>query len=242
MDHPTFAEPSVYCGTCGSMCSIMNTRVSAKGNKTFRCLKCCTRVTQLFRQHGCWPTPEFKQLSVPDQKKFFQDIATVTSAAELRTKTEEYFEKFNTSQDFYEESGQFNPLSVWDRMGFSTEDIVAKSVEADKAIHPVLGPVYRVKLLTKGSKGSMGWTRKSAVDATTKRRKTSGSLGSGASATAVAAAAAAKDTSVEESDAGSDSSSSSSSSSSGGKTTEKNAKKAKKDKNTKKGEEGKERE
>ena len=155
--HPTFAEPSVYCGNCDSMCSIMNTRVLAKGNKTFRCLKCCTRVTQLFRQHGHWPTPEFKQLSVPDQKKFFQDIATVASAAELlRAKTEEYFEKFNTSQDFYEESGQFLPLSVWDRKGFSTEDIVANSVEADTAIHPVLGPVYRVKLLTKGSKGSIG--------------------------------------------------------------------------------------
>lgn len=45
----------------------------------------------------------------------------------------------------YVDGGEYLPLSVWRNRGFDTERIEARTVEADKMMHPVLGLCYRVK-------------------------------------------------------------------------------------------------
>ena len=48
------------------------------------------------------------------------------------------------------------PLNVWATRGFDAEAIRNNSAPADKMVHPVLGDVYRVAILSSGSKGEEG--------------------------------------------------------------------------------------
>ena len=62
-------------------------------------------------------------------------------------------EKRKQAEKHYAEEGEFLPLSVWERRGFNAQDIEANTAAADVAVHPVLGKVYRVSIMSSGSGG-----------------------------------------------------------------------------------------
>ena len=81
--------------------------------------------------------------------------------------------KYEVHEQFYEDAGQFLPMSVWANKGFDTSMILERSSAADRRMHPVLGETFRVKLLTTGTKGMEGSRREDvALTKTRKRLKT----------------------------------------------------------------------
>jgi hypothetical protein len=77
---------------------------------------------------------------------------------ELKQYCARKFQKVEQHQQYYEDGGQFLPLSVWERKGFPVADIEAKSLPSDRRTHPVLGNTYRVAIMGSGQRGFKGTT------------------------------------------------------------------------------------
>ncbi len=54
---------NVYCATCKMFVSYKKCRVLSKTTGTWRCSSCSTKMVQLRRLHGSWPTAEFSMLT-----------------------------------------------------------------------------------------------------------------------------------------------------------------------------------
>ena len=227
-----FPEMTLHCQTCGSRCQLSRMRCRGKSCASWECLNCGTKSTQLRRVFGKWPIGEFVEMEPDEQKAFFSDIGGMSMEA-LKQHCERTFSKTESHGKFYEERGQFLPLSVWAARGFPVEDIEAKSHASDRRFHDVLGSTYRVALMSSGSKG---WKGSSSTDALNKRSKAAALTDDhepDAAAAAAAVAAAADDADTDASvESETDSSSSSSSSSASKKKSKK--KKSKKSKGSKK--------
>ena len=89
-----------------------------------------------------------------------RNIADCKSAMEVQVKASQMLERFEKHTDYYDEGGQYLPLSVWDGKGFNVDSIERFSKPEDKMNHDVLGPCYRVKILEKGSQGERGHFRR----------------------------------------------------------------------------------
>jgi len=243
---PLEDTPTLFCTTCGCPCTLDRCRIINKGIGTFRCLGCCTKITQLYREYGSWPNPQFAAIGEADQVQFYKDIKGIRSCAQLRAFTDDLFEKKNSFETFYEEGGAYLPLSVWDRKGYNTADIITGTAPEDILEHPVLKTCYRLKILSKGCRGSNGWSRSSKIGCTSSKRKFEEAFAKGARHSIVDPPKALADKDAPKADeqnnddeekpgSASDSeSSSSSSSSSGGKKKDKKKKKKKAKKEKKK--------
>jgi hypothetical protein len=229
-----FPEMTLHCQTCGSRCQLSRMRCRGKSCASWECLNCGTKSTQLRRVFGKWPIGEFVEMEPDEQKAFFSDIGGMSMEA-LKQHCERTFSKTESHGKFYEERGQFLPLSVWAARGFPVEDIEAKSHASDRRFHDVLGMTYRVALMSSGSKG---WKGSSSTDALNKRSKaaalTDDHEPDAAAAAAVAAAADDADTDASVESETDSSSSSSSSSASKKKSKKKKSKKSKGSKKSKK--------
>ena len=229
-----FPEMTLHCQTCGSRCQLSRMRCRGKSCASWECLNCGTKSTQLRRVFGKWPIGEFVEMEPDEQKAFFSDIGGMSMEA-LKQHCERTFSKTESHGKFYEERGQFLPLSVWATRGFPVEDIEAKSHASDRRFHDVLGSTYRVALMSSGSKG---WKGSSSTDALNKRSKaaalTDDHEPDAAAAAAVAAAADDADTDASVESETDSSSSSSSSSASKKKSKKKKSKKSKGSKKSKK--------
>ena len=181
-------------------------RCRGKSAESWECLNCGTKSTKLRRVFGKWPIGEFDQMEKDDQEAFFNDISGM-SQADLKKFCERKFTKTESHGKFYEEKGQFLPLSVWTARGFCADDIETKSPQDDRRLHPILGMTYRVALTSSGSRGWKGSTSEGNLS---KRSKAAASTDV---PDAEPELADASDASVESETAGSSSSSSSSSSS-----------------------------
>ena len=62
-------------------------------------------------------------------------------------------EKYTTHKQYWALDGKFLPLAVWEKKGFNVDDIQNNSRPSDKAKDPVLGEVFRVRILTTGQSG-----------------------------------------------------------------------------------------
>jgi len=242
---PTFAIPSVFCCTCGQMCKIDKCRIKDKSKGTFRCDTCKCRVVQLYRDYGKWPVDEFKQFNEEEQQTFYSSIANCNSIAEIRAKVTDFITKHASQEDWYEEGGAYLPLAVWGKKGFPVDLIEEKTLQSDKIGHPILGTCYRVRILSKGNRGSTGWTRQIQMKNTSQKKLTAGMFkalapaagdggdgGSGAATGGIEEGeeAGRKRKRSDDDSSSSSSSDSSSSSSSDKKKKKKKAKKSKKDK------------
>ena len=76
-----------------------------------------------------------------------------TFSDQWQTAAKDYLDRHHTSEHYFEEGGQYLPLSVWDRKGFNIDDIRDKSLPEDRIEHGVLGRCFRVRLLSKGTIG-----------------------------------------------------------------------------------------
>lgn len=165
--HPSFEAPSVFCSYCGSQAALHKARLTAKGSGRWQCNLCNTRLVQLHRGFGTWPTNEFKSLSDEDQQAFMRSLGAGSSSStkgfNVVAQAKEYLRAHEVHEQFYESSGEFLPLSVWQCRGFDSAAIESGSAPEDLQRHPVLGPVYRVKTLKLGSRGSEGNSRSTDV-------------------------------------------------------------------------------
>ena len=249
---PTLVLPSVFCSTCGSTCKLDRCRIKDKSKGTFRCDICKCRVVQLYREYGTWPVDEFKNFNESEQQEFMKSIAGC-NIQDIRAKVTEFITKHASQEDWYEEGGQYLPLSVWQNKGFPIDLIEQKSEPCDVMCHPILGQCYRLRILSKGNRGVVGWTRQHQMKASGQKRLTPGLFNALAPAASGGPAAGSGDATASEGGAGdgdaktgqkrqrsddessrsSSSDSRSSSSSSDKKKKKKKAKKAKKDKKRK---------
>ena len=143
-------------------------------------------------------------------------------------RAEELLSQYEEEEEFYVNNGEYLPLGVWAARGFDTKAIEEFTDEKDRRIHAVLGPVYRVKILSTGQRGCKGQRRSSNMTAlqpaAQAAKKATGSLGDIAGLSVQEAASSSED----------ESESSSSSSTSSPKRKSKKGKKGKKSKKDKK--------
>ena len=59
-----------------------------------------------------------------------------------------------THGEFYEDAGEFLPLSVWAVKGYDPQVIEQGALDKDKRFHPVLGQTFRVNIIRGGHRGS----------------------------------------------------------------------------------------
>ena len=106
--HPEWAEPSVFCSTCGNMVSLSRTSILAKREGTWRCNKCRVKITALFRGFGTWPVHGFDTISEEEKRKFFADVQD-KSGTECVAMARSLMCKYEEHHKFYEERGSFYP-------------------------------------------------------------------------------------------------------------------------------------
>jgi hypothetical protein len=144
--------------------------------------------------------------------------------------------------EYYDDGGEFLPLSVWAARGWDPEAIRLNCRPADKRTHAVVGDTYRVSILKSGHRGHKGGSKTDEISAA--GAASSGASSSGAPPSMLAIGdqtAASRAGAGGDAGGGSDSSSSSSDSSSSRKKSKKSKKskketkrKEKKEKNHKK--------
>ena len=234
---PTNAcELTVFCSGCGSQVVPAKCRLRSKAQGTFCCFHCNSKMSTPSRGLGQWPTHEFKGLPEPEQMAFMR--ALDHGAGGVCARAKELLAKHSTKETFFEFGGEFLPLGVWRTRGYDSDAIEQKSEDSDKQTHPILGTVYRVRVMKSGIRGTDGMTRTSQLTGGKKKLKLQNEPATEHAAPVTVAAAAAA---AEEVDPGSDddtseseivsSDSDSNSSSSNRRKKSNKSKKGKKDKN-----------
>ena len=136
--HSPWATPPVYCSTCGNYATIEKCRIISKREGTWRCSQCRVKITQLYRGFGSWPTAEFNALSDKEKQEFFKKTSA-TNGHELVNQAKKILLRTEEKEDYFDDKGEFLPLSVWVSQGYDVTDIVANTPATGKKTHPVLG-------------------------------------------------------------------------------------------------------
>ena len=192
LNHPKFEDlGAVFCSQCGNSASVFKCRLVHKAKGAWRCDVCSVKLTQLNRAFGQWPLASFTRLSQEEQQLFFSSCRD-SNGPDTVSKMKEIIKKHQSSETYYVHGGEYVPLDVWAKRGFNVEDIRDRSEACDQQQHPVLGAVYRVRILVTGSRGSEGssWSQE-MIAAPAKRQRTKKS---DASCSALVSAAAAVET------------------------------------------------
>ena len=113
---------------------------------------CACRVTQLYRGLGAWPTTGFQTLTAEQQQEFMQSIASMTGPQTVEY-ANEVLETFEEHAEFYEDSGEFQPLGYYQARGYDIDAIARLTPQCDIRSHPVLGLTYRVRIYKSGRSG-----------------------------------------------------------------------------------------
>lgn len=139
----------VFCTKCRQEVPVHRAQLSGKSAGSWKCNACNCRMTQLNRAFGCWPPPEFGELSPKDQATFYKGANMLVDSKKVVNLAKCLLERI-FSQRFVESSGgSYLPLSVYARDGYDV-DRIAKECK-DTMVHPVLGLVYRVAIFSKKS-------------------------------------------------------------------------------------------
>ena len=140
------------CNSCGRYEPMKRLRVQSKTKGTFKCSGCHVTQQVLRRINGSWPSDTFRGLS-EDQKQAFMASVHGAGSTDIADALES-LEVLEQHGEQYEDGGEFLPLGVWAKRGFSAEDIALKSHPSDRKLHPVCGPTYRVRILRTANVGS----------------------------------------------------------------------------------------
>ena len=254
-------ECDCLCATCGKLFNLEDVTVISKRDGTWRCMKCRTRVTQLFRVMGCWPTDEFRTLPGELQQSFFANLHEIQGQAAVKTYCQANLTQFSMAEENYELGGKCLPLGVWEKKGFDKVSIEQQTAAHNRMMDPTYGwELFRVAIKSVGNSGRKGYSMDKSWQTKRKRlelgdglpKLTDGSadlggvqrsdppplqLGAGsssASSPAALAAAAASSTSSKSSSSDESSSSSSASSSDSSSSSSKKRKRDKSGKHAKK--------
>ena len=85
-----------------------------------------------------------------------------TSGPEAVAMATELIDTYKTDEEYYADGGEYLPLSVWATRGFDATRIENNTADRDRRTCPVLGPTFRVKILSMGNAGTRGTKRASA--------------------------------------------------------------------------------
>ena len=93
-------------------------------------------------------------LSEKEKLELFQK--TSANGQEVVKQAKMILERKGEKEDYFDDQGSFLPLSVWVAQGYDATAIAANTPAKDQKVHPVLGLVYRVPILTTGNRGAKG--------------------------------------------------------------------------------------
>jgi hypothetical protein len=100
-----------------------------------------------------------------EQQQFYVQI-TGMNGSDAANAFDVVIQTLDETKEYYKDEGEYLPLSVWLARGFDAVGIKERSRDSDVMECPVLGTVYRVRILQKGNSGSRG-----TVTARTLKRK-----------------------------------------------------------------------
>lgn len=136
---------TLLCSKCGDKCVATRAQTKASGT-SLRCNKCKSRIVQLCRVFGGWPTLDFKLLSGEEQQAFYASIKEVADARVLQKKVEDYFTHRKTQTFVDKATAEWLPLSVWKSRGYDTEIIELTADNTNSKKCPRFGMVYAVSV------------------------------------------------------------------------------------------------
>jgi hypothetical protein len=147
--------------------------VDSKKRNTFRCKKCTTSRT-IFYESGDWA--QIMQMTPDEKQYFFETAKSMTKEQKLilgqKTKKENYTNKVDSTGA----RGSFFPLGWYERQGFDTARIIAKTKPEDYTEDEVLGPCYRVAISFKDSQTDRGQNQSTELQANTDSGSSSSGL------------------------------------------------------------------
>ena len=121
----------MYCGYCGVNVPMEKLRArclgalskspNRKSEARYICNVCESRITQLRRHSGTWPTDEFNALSQDVQKKFYAAARGCPNAMAVKALLEQTVKEYEEAERACADNGAVQPLSVWAQRGY-TED------------------------------------------------------------------------------------------------------------------------
>ena len=169
--HPHFLETgTVYCSDCGSELDLINTpgvRIVSKRSNSWRCPKCATKVTQLNRCFGSWPTQAYVQLPKEEKLYFMKQLQSKYSQQEVSAYCRETLNMHEQHEDYYREGGEFLPLSVWEKQGWDIAKIEAEALPGDRKEVRMAGTCYRVPVYSAGKRGRKGHSKQDTASGET---------------------------------------------------------------------------
>jgi len=159
----------VVCNECGEACDFENVRLKSKREGTWKCKKCDSKLTTLWRGFGEWPPKEWEQLPIDARRQFMKDLQN-KPWKEMKTVVEEKLSGLESHASTYALGGDFLPLGAWAHRGYNADDIEKNSRESDKRTCPVVGITYRVPIYSVVNKDEYARRREQALGGA-KRRK-----------------------------------------------------------------------
>jgi hypothetical protein len=151
-DAPPATGKEYWCSLCGNQATQETVRVRSKKKQTYKCLKCCCKMTNIYRKGGTMN--DIDKFTDDDVVEFFSADHSATGT--LEKSFDRLMERHSNKEDFWEYAGEALPLSVWATRGFDVEMIKAKAKPGDITIHPTLGECYRIKIQKSGDRGATG--------------------------------------------------------------------------------------
>ena len=138
---------TVTCKDCLTKCDPVKSRMMSKKQFTFRCPKCETTMTRLHRQFGSGCCKRMLDIPELDRQNFLA-CAPGLNVGELKESLNHLLDKYEKYEEEYELGGTFKPLGVWQKLGYDTDLIEARSLPKNIAADRIFGTTYRVPLLT----------------------------------------------------------------------------------------------
>ena len=128
------------------------------------------------RRSLTFDSSEIRSIQKEEQRQFWLAI-TDMNGAQSANHWEVQIQTFEDTKEYYSEGGEYLPLTVWATRGFDADRIERASRDTDVIEDPVLGTVYRVRILQKGNSGC----RTTLTTKNLKRKPQQMALGAGSS-------------------------------------------------------------
>ena len=150
--------------------------VDSKKRNTFRCKKCTTSRT-IYYESGDWA--QIMQMTPDEKQDFFETAKSMTKEQKLilgqTTKKANYTNKVDSTGA----RGSFFPIGWYERQGFDTARIIAKTKPEDYLDDDVIGPCYRVAISFRDGKTHTGLNQSTELQTSTDSGSSSSGLALG---------------------------------------------------------------
>ena len=156
------------CSYCCSFVDLERLRVIGKTAQNFRCNTCNTKMSQLRREFGQWPTDEFGRTTTEEKRDFYLQIQACATNKEVLQFARDRLRKYERHEEVYAESGKSK--------GYDDAAIKENSREENIGWCDVVGQVYRLPIRSFGRQGCRGQMRDQEQSAQGRKRKLENAL------------------------------------------------------------------